>query len=236
MSDDPQAEYARKFALRGMDTTDVIAFRCAAELLSPWIKDKRALDVGCGAGRSTEFLGRLGAIDYGVDHNPEMIERARALARHEPKYHHLKDGDPLPANDGYFDLIFSSWMLLEMGDRRAIHRLLRECRRVLRNDGRAVFIVNTAAFYAGVWVSIDVSFPENAAPLHSGQAVKARLLPQDIVVKDFFWAEQDYRGFFEQANFAVQSVYHPLGLPEDGIAWKDETHSAPFAVYDLRAV
>src|SRR5690606_31973038 len=128
----------------------------------------------------------------GVDHNAEMIERARAFARHEPKYHHLKDGDPLPSNDGYFDLIFSSWMLLEMGDCREIQRLLRECRRVLRDDGRAVFIVNTPEFYSGDWVSIDVDFPENAALLRSGQPVKARLLPQDIVVSDFYWSDIDY--------------------------------------------
>ncbi|WP_309383660.1 class I SAM-dependent methyltransferase [Cerasicoccus frondis] len=204
MSDDPQAEYAKKFALRGMQTTDVIAFRCAAEILSPWIKDKRALDVGCGAGRSTEFLGRLGAIDYGVDHNPAMIEQARALARHEPKYDVIADGGRLPANDGYFDLIFSSWMLLEMSNPRDIIQLLKECRRVLKDDGRAVFIVNTAEFYAGDWVSIDIDFPENRAPLQDGQIVKARLLPEDYVVTDYYWDEKSYRYFFTQSNFAVQ--------------------------------
>lgn len=228
------AEYAQKFALRGMHSSDRIAFRCASEILAPWIRGKEVLDVGCGAGRSTRFLAELGAAVIGVDHNPEMIARAKAVDPQAAQYRVIHADQPLPGQDGAYDLIFSSWMLLEIGDRQTMLRLLRDCRRVLGVDGRAVIIVNTEAFYVGQWLSMAVNFPENSLPLRSGQRVKTRLLPEGVELSDFYWSEADYRAFFEETGFCVQAVHEPLGREGEGLPWRDEAHTAPFAVYELR--
>ncbi|WP_269541735.1 class I SAM-dependent methyltransferase [Cerasicoccus fimbriatus] len=236
MSDNQAGKYDGCVFKRGMRNTDIIAFRCVADLLHPWVKGKFALDVGCGSGRSTTFLCELGADAYGVDTDERLINEMRELSTpFGNRLAWVKADAPLPFPPAKADLVFSSWMLLELGSQQQIISVLKECRRVLKDGGRAVFVVNTAEFYAGDWVSLDVSFPENQAPLQNGQAVKARLLPEGFVVSDYFWSEESYVHFFTQSNFAVQSVHKPLGLDSDGIDWKDERHTAPYAVYELVA-
>ncbi len=64
------------------------------------------LDVGCGVGETHRFLeGRLGAL-HGVDIASESVDKARE--RHPwAGYRTCKPGEPLPYEDGEFDLAFA---------------------------------------------------------------------------------------------------------------------------------
>jgi len=118
-------------------------------------------------------------------------------------------------------------MILEMSEEEDIVNLLKECRRVLTPAGRALIVTNTPDFYAGDWLSCKVDHPENAPPLRSQQRVKATLLPEGVVVSDVFWHDEDYRRFFSNAGFVMRSEHRPLGLPDDGLPWRDEVTTAP---------
>jgi ubiquinone/menaquinone biosynthesis C-methylase UbiE len=94
----------------------------------------RVLDLGCGTGIVARLLReRLGgaARISGVDANPGMIAKARALA--PDLAWHEGNAMALPFADGSFDLVFCQQMLQFAPDRA---QAVREMRRVLAPGGR----------------------------------------------------------------------------------------------------
>jgi SAM-dependent methyltransferase len=219
---------ALQYAMRGIAGTDRLAFGAVAR--GRYLVNAKVLDLGCGPGRSSRFLRGLGNDVTGVDISREMIAQGKCL---DPtgKYVLIDADGALPFADGVFDGFFSSWALLEIGDRMRIELLLMECARVIRPSGCGVIVTNTPEFYSGQWVSSDVDFPENRGPLRSGQPVRARLLPQGVVVRDYFWSDTDYRQFFEAAALRLVETQRPLADAEPGVQWKDELRMAPHVVY-----
>lgn len=113
-------------------------------------------------------------------------------------------------------------------------RFVEEAARILVSGGAAFIITNTPEFYAGRWVSCDVGFPENRPPLSSGQLVKARLLPQDAVVSDVFWSDDDYVRAIEEAGLVLIAAHRPLADDADEAGWLDESSIAPYVMYEVR--
>jgi len=225
------SERAARYALRGMAGTDRLAFRAAAGVSD--LRAGRVLDLGCGAGRSSRFVRDLGATVVGVDASAAMLARARAV---DPTGIYLQHDArrQLPLVDRAFDGFFTSWMLLELGEWNEIVAVAREAARAIRRDGHGVAIVNSEAFYRGHWLSCHVDFPENSPPLQSGQRVRALLVPEGVEVNDFFWSEEDYARAFVRVGLEIVDVLRPLGRPEDGVEWRDETRLAPYLVFRLR--
>ena len=222
---------AADYALREVTGTDALAFHEIARQVRERGLSGRALDAGCGAGRSTRFLRALGFEAEGLDISPEMITQAR---KRDPDsaYHVAIVGQPWPLDDAGFDLVLSTWVALELDQRGELNALFAEIARVLKPGGSAFVVGNRAEFYAGQWVSCEVDFPDNQPPLRSGQRVKARLLPEGVVVTDTFWSDADYRAAFETAGLRVVQAHAPLAFESD-IPWQDEVHTAPWVVYEL---
>lgn len=70
---------AEAYATLEFRGTYYLAYRDLPEILAAQVKGTRAIDFGCGAGRSARFLERLGFDAVGVDISTEMIARARQL-------------------------------------------------------------------------------------------------------------------------------------------------------------
>jgi SAM-dependent methyltransferase len=109
------------------------------------IKDRppRILDVGCGTGANLEMLSRFGEAE-GVDVSEDALAfcHARGLERVR-----LGAAEQLPYEDGSFDLVTALDVVEHLDDDAAG---LREMRRVLRPDGRALFFVPAFMFLWGV--------------------------------------------------------------------------------------
>ena len=74
----------------------------------------RLLEIGCGDGRLTERLARLGAIVHSFDPKPHLV--AQALANRPPRlrrslHYYVAEAEALPVPDGAFDLALFSWSL-----------------------------------------------------------------------------------------------------------------------------
>jgi SAM-dependent methyltransferase len=91
------------------------------------------LDVGCGPGETDRFLHRQVGRLTGVDVAPVMLERAR---RRNPwaEYRHSASGDPLPFEDGAFDVCFAICVFHHV-EREERLPLLEEMKRVCRPGG-----------------------------------------------------------------------------------------------------
>ena len=106
--------------------------RMVAEQLHITQPLKRALDVGCGAGRSTEALGQLAEPAVGLEPVRTMLTHSRAVAPHA--FFVVGRAEELPFENHAFDLITAAGSLnyLDLG------RFLPDAARVLAPAGRLV--------------------------------------------------------------------------------------------------
>jgi ubiquinone/menaquinone biosynthesis C-methylase UbiE len=113
---------------------------CEQLLLRTHIKPGMAvLDLGVGGGRTTPYLSRIASRYVGVDYSEAMVHACR---RRFPNLDFvLADASDLSAfEDASFDAIVFSFNGLDyvVPDEKRL-RCLRECRRVLRDEGVLIF-------------------------------------------------------------------------------------------------
>ncbi|MDE2138804.1 MAG: class I SAM-dependent methyltransferase, partial [Gammaproteobacteria bacterium] len=155
------ARRAAAYAALEFPATYQLAFRDLPAIIARHVHGRRALDFGCGAGRSTRFLKRHGFEATGIDIAASMIERARA-ADPAGEYRLIGDGDFSGFAPGSFDLIFSAFAFDNIGGGARRAQLLRGLRTRLAPRGRVVLLASTPEIYRNEWASFTTrAFPEN---------------------------------------------------------------------------
>jgi SAM-dependent methyltransferase len=101
-------EYAGAYAKLEFPGTYYLAFRDLRAIFAAHVTGRRGLDFGCGAGRSTRFLRKLGFEAVGVDIAEPMVRRARVIDP-EGDYRLVADGDMSALADVRFDLVLSAF-------------------------------------------------------------------------------------------------------------------------------
>ena len=119
--------------------TYYLAYRDLPEIISRYVKRQKALDFGCGTGRSTRFLYKLGFDVIGVDIAEEMIARAKKI---DPKGKYcLVEENSLEGVEGAsFDLILSVFTFDNIpGEKKVM--ILSNLRDLLNEEGKIVSLV-----------------------------------------------------------------------------------------------
>jgi SAM-dependent methyltransferase len=93
--------------------------------------DDRLLEIGCGGGLLLRDALRTGCRATGLDHSDEMVQLARERAPGAEVA--VAQAERLPFDDDTFSAVAMSVVFFFFDDPVAV---LRECRRVLRPDGR----------------------------------------------------------------------------------------------------
>jgi SAM-dependent methyltransferase len=210
--------------------TYFLAFRDLPEIIGRHVAGRRAVDFGCGAGRSTRFLRRLGFDVVGVDISEDMVRTAREI---DPAgdYRHIGNADFTGLAEGASDLVLSAFTFDNVPqDEKAAH--LQKLARLLAPAGRVVNLVSRPEIYTHEWASFSTrDFPENRQA-RSGDVV--RIVMTDVTdrrpVEDVLCTEATYRELYRGSGLDVVAAYEPLGRGDEPYAWGSETRVAPWRI------
>jgi len=225
---------AEAYATLEFPGTYALAFRDLPAILRTHIRGTRALDFGCGAGRSTRFLRRLGFETVGVDIAAHMLARAREV---DPKgnYRLIRDGDLSSLAAGAHDLVLSAFTFDNVATMEKKVELMRSLSDLLDSGGRIVNLVSAPEIYVHEWASFSTrDFPENQSA-RSGDKVRIVMLdvPDRRPVEDIVWSDEDWREVYRHSGLAVIEVHRPLGRAGEPHGWVSETSIAPWVIYVL---
>jgi SAM-dependent methyltransferase len=229
------AERAAAYAGLEFPGSYYLAYRDLPAIIAQHVHGRRALDFGCGAGRSTRFLKALGFDAIGIDISSSMIQLARN-ADPAGTYRLVEDGNLAALEPARFDLVFSAFAFDNIPGERKRKELLRCLRALLDDDGRVILLGSTPEIYVHEWASFTTQkFPENRSA-RSGDTV--RIIMKDVTderpVVDLIRFHEDYVRLFAEAELDLVAKYLPLGREEEPYPWITETSIAPWVIYVLK--
>lgn len=226
---------AQAYAKMEFPGTYYLAYRDLPDIILTHVKGKKAIDFGCGAGRSTRFLQGIDFDVIGVDISKDMIKVAREM---DPMgdYRLMEDGDLGAFDDCSQDLVLAVFTFDNIPTVQRKVKILKEIKRVLVEEGRFVILVSSPEIYRYEWASFSTKdFPENKFA-KNGDIV--RIIQTDIVdtrpVEDVICDDSAYREIFTSAGFQCIEIYKPLAKESEPFAWVNETKIAPWVIYVLK--
>ena len=229
-------ERASAYAQLEFPGTYYLAYRDLPALYREHARRGRALDFGCGAGRSTRFLETLGFEAIGIDISAEMIERARAR---DPQgdYRVIADGDFAALPAGSFDLVQSVFTFDNIPGRDHKVELFAGLSALLAPAGRLVSLVSSPDIYVNEWASFSTKPFASNFVARSGDIVYTEMkdVPDRRPVQDVLCPHEEYLEVYRRSGLALVAEHRPLGREDEGIAWVSETRVAPWVVYVLES-
>ena len=130
--------------------TGFLAFRDIGVIIKEHVKGDNALDFGCGAGRSSRILQEHGLKVTGVDTSSDMINQARNISK-DIKYILIEKNNFKNIGE-QFNLIFVSFVLMELPSTQEITILIKNLRNLLAENGKLILIVASDDFYNSDWL------------------------------------------------------------------------------------
>jgi SAM-dependent methyltransferase len=210
--------------------TYYLAYRDLPDILRRHVSGRRAVDFGCGAGRSTRFLRRLAFEAVGVDVSVDMIRKAREI---DPTgdYRLVEPARLAGLADGAWDLVLSAFTFdnIPQADKLAHFR---DLARLLAPEGKIVSLVSTPEIYTHEWASFSTrDFPENRNA-RSGDLV--RIVMTDVTdsrpVEDVVCSKASYLEIYRAAGLGLVVSHEPRGRADEPFAWVNETSVAPWRI------
>jgi ubiquinone/menaquinone biosynthesis C-methylase UbiE len=229
-----RAEAYAELEFRG---TYYLAYRDLPEIISRHVNGTKALDFGCGTGRSTRFLEEIGFDATGVDVAENMLRQARAKDP-EGDYRLVKDGELSQLTSDTYDLVLAAFTFDNIPSREMKVKNLSAISSLLKPDGAMVNLVSSPEIYTHEWASFTTKdFPENR---YARSGDKVRIIMTDVEdqrpVEDILWSDEAYREVYESAGLELVETCRPLAKESEPFNWVSETRVAPWVIYVLKKV
>ena len=128
-------------------------------------RGRSVLEVGCGAGVDLARFANGGADVIGVDLTSSAIDLARANFAQQGLQGRFEvaDGEHLPFPDNTFDLVYAHGVVQYTAHPR---QLVKECHRVLKSEGQAVFqVYNRVSWLNALSKLMNVGLEHDDAPV-----------------------------------------------------------------------
>jgi len=227
----------RSFAYSKLEfpNTYHLAYRDLPMIIATHIRGNRAIDFGCGTGRSTRFLKQLGFEVTGIDISADMLAHAREL---DPggEYIVVNNGQYRQLATGHYDLVQSVFTFDNIPGWETRIQILRSLSELLCNTGKLICLDSNSEMYTNEWASFStIDFPENAYAV-TGDIVKIIMTDVDDrrPVEDILWTEADYHTLFDRAGLEIEATYKPLGFENEPFKWVVEKEIAPWIIFVLK--
>lgn len=182
------------------------------ELVPP--PGERTLDLGCGEGRLSRDLKRLGHDVVAVDASPALLAAAAAA---DPGIEtHLGDAASLPFGEESFDLVVAFMSLQDIDD---FEGAIREAARVLQVGGRLCLAIVHPLNSAGRFDGDEADSPFTIAGSYLQRSYYADNIVRDGLEIDFVSAHplQAYTEAIAEAGLLVERLREPA-LPDTAVA------------------
>ena len=224
------------YALLEFPGTYYLAYRDLPAIIRTHVDGTRAVDFGCGTGRSTRFLRGLGFDVVGVDISEPMLVHAR---KRDPAgdYRLVTDGNLGDLEKGAHDLVLAVFTFDNIPTFEKKVLLLGSLKDLLRPSGRLVLVVSSPDIYVNEWASFSTrDFPGNRTA-RCGETVRIVMLdvPDRRPVEDILWTASGYQDVFAAAALVACEISRPLADSTEPFPWVTETTVAPWVVYVLAA-
>jgi ubiquinone/menaquinone biosynthesis C-methylase UbiE len=228
-------ERALAYATLEFPGTYYLAYRDLPEIISQHVRGREALDFGCGTGRSTRFLNRLGFKTVGIDISKEMIGKAKDRDP-EGDYRVIEESNLCQFEENSFDLVLCAFTFDNIPTMEKKIKNFEKIERVLKREGKIINLVSSPEIYTHEWASFSTKdFPENLTA-RSGE--KVRIIQTDLEdkrpVEDVICSEDDYRRVYEKAGLDIAVVVRPLAREDEPYPWVNETKIPPWTIYILK--
>jgi predicted TPR repeat methyltransferase len=226
---------AEAYAKLQFPNTYYLAYRDLPQIISEHVSGRKAMDFGCGTGRSTRLLKKLGFDVIGIDISSDMIKKALEI---DPKgdYRLIKEGDFRQFNDNEFDLILSAFTFDNIPTMEKKVQLFVGISDLLKREGVIVSIVSSPEIYINEWASFSTKdYPENKFA-KSGDKVRIIITEIDDSrpVEDILWTDEYYRETYKRSGLQLLKTYKPLAIESEPYTWVNETKIAPWTIYVLK--
>jgi SAM-dependent methyltransferase len=226
---------ASSYSALEFPNTYYLAYRDLPEIISTHVSGNRAVDFGCGTGRSTRFARMLGFDVTGIDVSPHMIKNSLKIDP-EGSYMLVSDGNYSHLGEGQFNLILAIFTFDNIPGWKNRANILASIGSLLCFSGKIIMLCSTPELYTHEWASFTTSsFPENKKA-KTGDIVHDIIL--DVEDKtpcdDIFWTGTDYQRLFSMAGLEIEACYKPLGFDHEPYKWVNEKEIAPWIIYVLK--
>ncbi len=225
---------AESYSKLEFPNTYYLAYRDLPMIILSHVNGNLAIDFGCGAGRSTRFLKKLGFEVVGIDIASDMLAIAKKLDL-SGEYRLVSNGKYDHLGNGRFDLVQSIFTFDNIPDWDNRTNILVGLRDLLKPKGKLICLGSTPELYTNEWASFSTKdFPDN---WHAKTGDIVRDIMLDVEdrrpVEDIFWTIDDYYKLFDKAGLSVESMYKPLGKIDEPYIWVSELTIAPWMIFVL---
>ena len=225
-------ERAASYAKLEFPNTYYLAYRDLPDIIARHVNGIKAIDFGCGTGRSTRFLKNQGFEAIGIDISEDMLLMARKMDQ-SGDYRLVENNQYTHLGLGHCDLIQAIFTFDNIPGWELRTDILKNLSYLLNPSGKLITLHSTPEIYTHEWVSFSTKdFPENWKA-RTGDIVRTVMLDVDDTrpVEDIFWAMEDYYKLFNEAGLTLEATYKPLGKEEEPYPWVTELNTAPWMIF-----
>lgn len=189
------------------------------------------LDLGCGSGRSTNFLSTFCKKINGCDIDQNALNNARRSSLQDNSVYFENKSERTFYLYGKYTAIFSILMFFHLSSREEIKTELEKCFNSLENPGNIIIISGTKNLYTRDYLTVRGI---GKAPTSDGDFAKIKLLAIDCEINDYYWSEHFIIHVAEEIGFKHLGTHLALGSKEDNLNYIDEYNFAPYYYLALR--